>query len=68
MVELLSLLTYLGGFSAAVSAMKSYFLYFKDFATPSLTEENTEFYTEDNAELERKEIEQFQLRRRWESR
>ncbi|XP_022796392.1 E3 ubiquitin-protein ligase rnf213-alpha-like isoform X2 [Stylophora pistillata] len=39
----------------------------RDFATPSLTEENTVFYTEDNAELERKEIEQFQLRRRWES-
>ena len=48
--------------------MKSYFLYFKDFATPSLTEESTVFYTEDNAELERQEIEQFQPRRRWESR
>ena len=68
MVELLSFITCLGGFSGAVSTMKSYFLSFKDFATPSLTEENTVFYTEDNAELERKEIEQFQLRRRWESR
>ena len=68
MVELLSFITCLGGFSRAVSTMNSYFLSFKDFATPSLTEENTVFYTEDNAELERKEIEQFQLRRRWESR
>ncbi|XP_022806308.1 E3 ubiquitin-protein ligase rnf213-alpha-like [Stylophora pistillata] len=39
----------------------------RDFATPSLTEENTVFYAEDDAELERREIEQFQLRRRWES-
>ncbi|RMX46188.1 hypothetical protein pdam_00007847 [Pocillopora damicornis] len=39
----------------------------RDFATPSLTEENTVFCTEDNAELERKETEQLQLRRRWES-
>ena len=43
-------------------------VFFKDFATPSLTDENTVFYTEDNAELERREIEQFQLRRSWESR
>ena len=43
-------------------------LFSKDFATPSLTDENTVFYTEDNAELERREIEQFKLRRRWESR
>ena len=42
--------------------------FFKDFATPSLTNENTVFYTEDNAEIERMEIEQFKLRRRWESR
>ena len=42
--------------------------FFKDFATPSLTDENTVFYTEDNAEIERMEIEQFKLRRRWESR
>ena len=41
---------------------------FKDFATPSLTDQNTVFYTEDNAELERREIEQFQLRRSWETR
>ena len=41
---------------------------FKDFATPSLTDDNTVFYTEDNAELERREIEQFQLRRSWETR
>ena len=40
----------------------------QDFATPSLTEENTVFFTDDNAELERREIEQFQLRRSWESR
>ena len=40
----------------------------QDFATPSLTEENTIFFMEDNAELERREIEQFQLRRSWESR
>ncbi|XP_022803330.1 E3 ubiquitin-protein ligase rnf213-alpha-like isoform X2 [Stylophora pistillata] len=39
----------------------------RDFATPSLTEENTVFYTVDNEELKRKEIEQFQLRRQWES-
>ncbi|KAL9988404.1 hypothetical protein ACROYT_G002842 [Oculina patagonica] len=39
----------------------------RDFATPSLTEENTVFFTDDNAELERREIEQFQLRRSWES-
>ena len=43
-------------------------VFFKDFATPSLTDENTVFYTEDNTELERREIEQFQLRRSWESR
>ncbi|XP_022801884.1 E3 ubiquitin-protein ligase rnf213-alpha-like, partial [Stylophora pistillata] len=39
----------------------------RDFATPSLTDENPVFYTEDNVELEQKEIEQFQLRRSWES-
>ena len=43
-------------------------IFLQDFATPSLTEENTIFFTEDNAELERREIEQFQLRRSWESR
>ena len=43
-------------------------IFLKDFATPSLTEENTVFFTDDNAELERREIEQFQLRRSWESR
>ena len=43
-------------------------IFLQDFATPSLTEENNEFFTDDNAELERREIEQFQLRRRWESR
>ena len=43
-------------------------VFFQDFATPSLTEENTVFFTDDNAELERREIEQFQLRRSWESR
>lgn len=40
----------------------------QDFATPSLTEEDTNFLTEDNAVLERRVIEQFQLRRHWESR
>jgi len=40
----------------------------RDFATPSLTEENTVNFTDDNAELERREIKQFQLRRSWESR
>ena len=43
-------------------------VFFKDFATPSLTDDNTVFYTEDNAELERREIEQFQPRRSWETR
>ncbi|PFX17552.1 E3 ubiquitin-protein ligase RNF213, partial [Stylophora pistillata] len=40
----------------------------RDFATPSLIDENPMFYTEDNVELEQKEIEQFQLRRSWETR
>ncbi|XP_068735057.1 LOW QUALITY PROTEIN: E3 ubiquitin-protein ligase rnf213-alpha-like [Montipora capricornis] len=39
----------------------------RDFATPSLTDENTVFFAKDDAELERKEIEQFKLRRSWES-
>ncbi|XP_067057901.1 E3 ubiquitin-protein ligase rnf213-alpha-like isoform X3 [Acropora muricata] len=39
----------------------------RDFATPSLTDENTFFYTKDDEDLERQEIEQFKLRRRWES-
>ncbi|XP_074628909.1 E3 ubiquitin-protein ligase rnf213-alpha-like isoform X2 [Acropora palmata] len=39
----------------------------RDFATPSLTDENTVFYTKDDVDLERQEIEHFQLRRRWES-
>ncbi|KAJ7339383.1 hypothetical protein OS493_005778 [Desmophyllum pertusum] len=39
----------------------------RDFATPSLTEENTVFFTDVNAKLERREIEHFQLRRSWES-
>ncbi|KAJ7339375.1 hypothetical protein OS493_005769 [Desmophyllum pertusum] len=39
----------------------------RDFATPSLTEENTESFKEDNAKRERREIEQFQLRRSWEN-
>ena len=43
-------------------------IFLKDFATPSLTDENTVFFTDDNVELERREIEQFQLRRSWESR
>lgn len=40
----------------------------QDFATPSLTEEKKVFFTKDAEELERKEIEQFTFRRRWESR
>lgn len=44
------------------------FFVMQDFATPSLTEENTVFFTKDNAELERRELEQFKLRRSWESR
>lgn len=43
-------------------------IFLQDFATPSLTDENTVFFTDDNVELERREIEQFQLRRSWESR
>ena len=43
-------------------------IFLQDFATPSLTEENTVFSTDDDAELERREIEQFQLRRSWENR
>ncbi|XP_068759451.1 E3 ubiquitin-protein ligase rnf213-alpha-like isoform X4 [Montipora capricornis] len=39
----------------------------RDFATPSLTDENAVFCTKDDVDLERQEIEQFQLRRRWES-
>ncbi|XP_068731195.1 E3 ubiquitin-protein ligase rnf213-alpha-like [Montipora capricornis] len=39
----------------------------RDFATPSLTDENTVIFAKDDAELERQEIEQFKLRRSWES-
>ena len=55
-------------FGVNIDFDRSVFLSLQDFATPSLTEQNTIFFTGDNAELERREIEQFQLRRRWESR
>jgi len=48
--------------------MATFLFFLQDFATPSLTEENTVNFTDDNAELERREIKQFQLRRSWESR
>lgn len=45
---------------------KNSFLSSQDFATPSLSEENAAFLTDDDAE--RREIKQFQLRKSWESR
>ena len=44
------------------------FISLEDFATPSLSEENTDSIASDKAETEKREIEQFQLRRSWESR
>ena len=46
----------------------SYFISLEDFATPSLSEENTDSIASDKTETEKREIEEFQLRRSWESR